>query len=93
MLTDDVGRPARAVGVMEALPQGSRGPGIWAPGRHRLPERLMADLIMGMRANLELDTVDSFLSLFPREMIRRYPLSRLEVTKDTPAQVAVLAVP
>ena len=58
MLTDDVGRPARAVGVMEALPQGSRGPGMWAPGRHRLPERLMADLIMGMRANLELDTVE-----------------------------------
>ena len=47
----------------------------------------------GEKGFLELDTVDTFLSLFPREMIRRYPVSRLEVTKDTPAQVAVLAVP
>ena len=47
----------------------------------------------GEKGFLELDTVDAFLSLFPRETIRRYPASRLEVTKDTPAQVAVLAAP
>ena len=47
----------------------------------------------GDKGLLELDTVDAFLSLCPREQIRRYPVSRLEVTKDTPAQVAVLAMP
>ena len=47
----------------------------------------------GEKGFLELDTVDAFLSLFPRETIRRDPASRLEVTKDTPAQVAVLAAP
>lgn len=47
----------------------------------------------GEKGFLELDTVDAFISLFPAEQVRRYPVSRLEVTKDTPSQVAVLATP
>ena len=47
----------------------------------------------GDKGFLELDTVDVFLSLFPAEQVRWYPVSRLELTADTPAQVAVLAMP
>ncbi len=47
----------------------------------------------GDKGFLELDTVDAFLSLFPAEQVRWYPVSRLELTADTPAQVAVLAMP
>ena len=57
-LFDDVGRAARAVGVLEELPQwDSRGG--WSPDRYPLPEWLLADLIVRMRANLNQDTVES----------------------------------
>ena len=57
MLYDDVGRAVRAVGVLEELPQDS-GRGGWAPDQYPLPERLVADLISRMRADLDLDTVE-----------------------------------
>lgn len=60
MLFDDVGLPLRAVGVLEELPQGFGGAGVWPAERERLPEALVADLILRMRANLDLDTVEMF---------------------------------
>lgn len=59
MLFDDVGRAARAVGVMEELPQGFGESGMWPAERQHLPEGLVADLMMWMRANLDLDTVEA----------------------------------
>ena len=59
MLFDDVGRAARAVGVLEELPQSLSGQGVWPQERHRLPEGMLADLIVRMRANLDLDTVEA----------------------------------
>ena len=47
----------------------------------------------GDKGFLELDTIDPFLSFFPAEQVRRYPVSRLELTAGTPAQVALLAMP
>ena len=70
-----------------------------APAAWAVAEQLSPRIIIpmhyrqGEKGFLELDTVDAFLSLCPRERIRRYPVSRLEVTGDTPAQVAVLALP
>ena len=70
-----------------------------APAAWAVAEQLSPRIIIpmhyrqGEKGFLELDTVDAFLSLCPRERIRRYPVSRLEVTEDTPAQVAVLALP
>ena len=46
MLFDDVGLPLRAVGVLEELPQGFGGAGVWPAERERLPEALVADLIL-----------------------------------------------
>ena len=40
----------------------------------------------------EIDTVEPFLALFSKELVRRYGANRLELTADTPAQVAVLSV-
>ena len=40
----------------------------------------------------EIDTVEPFLALFSKELARRYDANRLELTADTPAQVAVLSV-
>ena len=60
MLLDDAGRAARAVGVLEELPQSFGGLGVWPAERERLPEGLVADLILRMRANLDLDTVEMF---------------------------------
>ena len=37
--------------------------------------------------------VDDFLALYPREKVRRYGGSVLELTADTPEQVAVLSLP
>lgn len=59
MLFDDVGRALRAVGVLEELPQGFIGPGGWFPDQYQLPEGMMADLMMRMRANLALDRIDA----------------------------------
>ena len=59
MLFDDVGRAVRAVGVLEELPQGFVGPGGRLPEEHQLPEGMMADLMMRMRADLELDRIDA----------------------------------
>lgn len=59
MLFDDVGRAVRAVGVLEDLPQTFTGVGDWSPDQYHLPEGLMADLIMRMRANLDLDRVET----------------------------------
>ena len=59
MIFDDVGRAVRAVGVLEDLPQSFSEAGSWSPDRHPLPEGLMADLIMRMRANLDRDTVEA----------------------------------
>ena len=59
MLFDDVGRAVRAVGVLEELPQAFTGTGGWCPDQHQLPEGLMADLMMRMRADLDLDQVEA----------------------------------
>lgn len=59
MLFDDVGRAVRAVGVLEELPQGFIEPGGWFPEPHQLPAGMMADLMMRMRADLELDRIDA----------------------------------
>ena len=37
-----------------------------------------------------LGTVDDFTNLFPNDAVRRYDTNSIEVTKDTPNQVAVL---
>lgn len=58
MLFDEVGQAARAVGVQEDLPQGFGTPASWSPDQHQMPEGLMADLILRMRANLGQDTVE-----------------------------------
>ena len=58
MLYDDVGRAVRAVGVLEELPMCFSGVDSWSPDQHPLPEGLLSDLIMRMRADLELDKVD-----------------------------------
>ena len=56
VLFDDVGRAVRAVGVLEDMPQSRDG---WSPAQRQLPEGLVADLIVRMCANLDLDTVES----------------------------------
>ena len=58
-LFDDMGRASLAVGVLEELPQGLFGRGSWSPDQYQLPESLISDLIVRMRANLDLDTVES----------------------------------
>ena len=58
MLFDEVGRAVRAVGVLEELPQSFGGLSALPTDQKRLPEGLVTDLIMCMRANLELDTVE-----------------------------------
>ncbi len=37
--------------------------------------------------------VDAFIKLFPAELVQRYPGHTLELTPDTPRQIAVLALP
>jgi len=37
--------------------------------------------------------VDEFIKLCPADLVRRYPGSTLELTPDTPRQIAVLALP
>ena len=58
-LYDDAGRAVKAVGVLENLPPGFSGPDSWSPLQRPLPEGLVADLIVRMSANLELDCVES----------------------------------
>ena len=58
MIFDEVGRAVRAVGVQENLPQNFANAGSWSPDQNQLPEGLIGDLIMRMRANLDLDTVE-----------------------------------
>ena len=58
-LFDEAGRAVQAVGVLEELPQGLTGRDVWAPDQAQLPERLAADLIVRMRADLDLDTVET----------------------------------
>lgn len=41
----------------------------------------------------ETGPVEDFLDLFPPSVITKYPVSYLQVTKDTPAQIAVLQIP
>ena len=58
-LYDEAGGAARAVGVLEELPQGVGGGWDgWSPDRWQLPEGLLSSLIVRMRANLDLDTVE-----------------------------------
>ena len=58
-LYDEAGGPARAVGVLEELPQGVGGGWDgWSPDRWQLPEGLLSSLIVRMRANLDLDAVE-----------------------------------
>lgn len=59
MLFDDVGRAVRAVGILKDLPQSSAGRGGWIFARRPLPEGLIADLMVHMRANLEQDLVEA----------------------------------
>lgn len=59
MLFDDAGRAVRAVGVLEVLTPGFGGRSGLFPDQYRLPERLVADLMVRMRANLTLDTVEA----------------------------------
>ncbi len=40
-----------------------------------------------------LSTLDEFLELYPHTLIKPYPANVLELTADTPRQVAVLALP
>ena len=58
MLYDEVGRAARAVGIVEDLPRNLLGTATAMAPRRPLPEGLLADLTMHMRANLTRDTVD-----------------------------------
>ena len=58
MLFDDVGRAVRAVGVLDDLSKSMIGAGDWPPDHHQLPEILLSDLMMQMRADLELDKVE-----------------------------------
>ena len=58
-LFDDAGRAVRAVGVMEDLPGSFTGTDSSPLVQLRLPERLIADLVMQMRADLTLDRVES----------------------------------
>ena len=41
----------------------------------------------------ELDTVESFTALYPQEQVRRYDTHVLELTAQTPPQVALLSLP
>ena len=59
MLFDDVGRAVRAVGVLEELSNSFAGENSWCLDPYWLPENLIADLVMRMRANLDLDRVES----------------------------------
>lgn len=58
MLHDDVGRAVRAVGVMEELSAAFTGAGSWSLDQHPLPESLISDLAMRMRADLESDKME-----------------------------------
>lgn len=93
-------RQAAAIGQCDALllPVGGTYT-IDAAAAKTVAEQLSPRVIIPMhyrqgdKGFLELDTIDPFLSLFPAEQVRRYPVSRLELGADTPAQVAVLAMP
>lgn len=47
----------------------------------------------GGRGNRRLRPVDEFASLFSEALVRRYETDRLELTAETPAQVAILTPP
>ena len=47
----------------------------------------------GGRGNRRLRPVDEFASLFGEGLVRRYETDRLELTAETPAQVAILTPP
>ena len=93
-------RQAAAIGPCDALllPVGGTYT-IDAAGAKAVADQLSPRVIIPMhyrqgdKGFLELDTIDPFLSFFPAEQVRRYPVSRLELTADTPAQVALLAMP
>ena len=93
-------RQAAAIGRCDALlvPVGGTYT-IDAPKAKAVVEQLAPRIVIPMhyrqgdKGFLELDTVDAFLSCFPADQVRWYPVSRLELTADTPAQVAVLAMP
>ena len=59
-LFDDVGGAVQAVGVLEELPLdfGSQG-AWWSPEQYPLPEKLVSDLIVRLRADLDLDAVEA----------------------------------
>lgn len=58
MLFDDLGRAVRAVGVLEDLPRSFSGSDSWRDDLLGLPESLVADLVVRLRANLNLDVVE-----------------------------------
>ena len=59
MLFDDVGHAVRAVGVLDELSQNFYSNEKTGSLRFPIPESLLADLIVRMRANLDMDTVES----------------------------------
>lgn len=71
---------------------------IGAQGAKAVTEALSPRVIVPMHYRTEafglkeIDTVEPFLALFSKELVRRYDANRLELTADTPKQVAVLSV-
>lgn len=59
VLFDDAGQAVRAVGVLADLPRSLMEQDSWTPLQRSLPEGLLADLIVRMHANLDLDRVES----------------------------------
>ena len=69
-----------------------------AQGAKAVAEQLGARVVIPMHYRTDvwgldtIDIVDPFLLLWPAEKIHRYPGGSLTLEKDTPAQVAVLAL-
>lgn len=57
-LCDELGRPAKAVGILERLPQEFPGQERSSGMKRAFPEALGAHLIVGLQANLTRDSVD-----------------------------------
>lgn len=93
------GEQAEAVGSCDVLliPVGGTYT-VDAAGAKAVAEALKPRVIVPMHYRAgekgfdNIDTVEPFLSLFPQELVRRYPGSVLTVEADTPKQVAVLTV-
>ena len=62
MLFDNVGRPVKAVGIIESLPQNFVGEEARSILKRPLPEALVPDLVLGLRANLTQNAVKELWS-------------------------------